>query len=65
MSKVELNLKNELKNFGLNPRQWCLHKLARRKFIISHVEDGNFYFLGETKSRCQRHQWAKLQLISY
>jgi len=64
MCKIQLNLKNELKKFGLNPAEWTLRRLTRQRFHVVHVADQEFYFLGETKSCGLFQEWTNLQLVS-
>lgn len=65
MCKIQMNLHNELKKYGLNPTEWTLQKLARKRFKIVHIDDQAFYFYGETKKQGLLQQWETLQLISY
>ncbi len=64
MCQIQLNLKRELKNFGLNPAEWNLRKLAKKKFKITHVADNSFFFVGDTKTIGLSQEWKTVQLIS-
>lgn len=64
MCRIQLRLRSELKNFGLNPSEWTLHKLTKKKFKITHVADNNFYFVGDTKTKGPSREWKTVQLIS-
>lgn len=64
MCKIQTNLHNELKKYGLNPTEWKLQKLPRKRFKIVHIDDQTFYFHGETKPNGLLQQWAVLKLIS-
>lgn len=59
------SLQNDLTKYGLNPAEWSLRELSEQRFKIVHVEDQNFYFVGETRRSGFTRRWAKIKLISY
>lgn len=64
MCKIQMSLRNDLKTYGLNPSEWTLRKLKKRKFKVVHVTDNNFFFVGNTQQSGHFQKWTTLQLIS-
>lgn len=64
MCKIQMSLRDELKNYGLNPAEWTLRKLRKQKFKVTNVSDKKFYFIGDTQASGPLQKWETLQLIS-
>lgn len=58
-----MSLKNDLKNFGLNPAEWTIRKLSGQRYKIAAIADSSFFFLGETRNE-ELPQWKELKLAS-
>jgi hypothetical protein len=64
MSITLMQLRTDLIKFGLNPADWRLKKVQRRRYKIANIKDRDFYFLGETKPGLMG-QWSHIQLASF
>lgn len=64
MSQVQGTLHNDLKKFGLNPSEWTIEQLEERLFQIAHIDDKQFFFLGETRLEGTIPEWNNLHLLS-
>ncbi len=67
MSKQQitlLSLQAELKNFGLNPSDWTLHRVNALRFVLQNNLDANFLMRGRLEYKKQKAQWKSLELLS-
>jgi len=64
MSQFQGILHKDLKKFGLNPSEWTIEQLEERLFQIAHIEDKQFYFLGEAQLEGLIPEWTHLHLFS-
>ena len=58
------NLLNQLAHFGLNPAQWNISRISKDKFVIRHIQDSNYSYLGKLDNKKQKQQWGQLVLLS-
>lgn len=56
----QINLKNSLSDFGLNPKDWHLTKKNSKTYSIENKKDATFKFLGTVEER----NWKELKLFS-
>lgn len=61
---IQIQLSESLKVFGLDPREWMIEPLSRRRYLLHHRADRNFSLLGEARRRGSRVEWANLRLRS-
>lgn len=59
-----LKLTNELKNFGLDPRDWTLIKQRTGLYRIANKKDESFTLKGQTKLTEQKLTWDFIHLSS-
>lgn len=64
MCIIQLFLRNDLKNFGLNPLEWTIHELNKQTFKVAFIDDKQFFFVGETQTVGPFQKWKNLKLIS-
>lgn len=65
MKTNDLNqLREDLTKFGLNPQEWTLRRLPAQRYLVSHIKDRGFYFLGEVQRRGLLPRWQDLRLMS-
>lgn len=57
-------LKNQLRHFGLNPKEWTMTLQDSRRCLITHRQDKELSFVGHTNLRQPRPQWRTLTLRS-
>ncbi len=57
-------LQNDLKYFGLNPKQWMIKPLDLNNFEIINKEDHQWIFHGIKKTNKKRTTWKILKLFS-
>jgi hypothetical protein len=57
-------LNGQLSEFGLNPRDWVVKPVGTDRFKVEYTDDRNWYFIGTTKSKEKKTQWAQMQLAS-
>ena len=67
--ELELFNKNQLlqdlKRFGLNPREWqLLDGLSDQPQLITHKKEENFFLLGIVKKGAKAFYWADIQVLS-
>jgi hypothetical protein len=60
-----MQLKTELKKFGLNPADWKVLKIKPSKYKIANVKDHSFYFLGEAQQDELIPRWNYIRLVSF
>lgn len=58
-------LHNNLKNFGLNPKDWRIQEIQNQHYAVTDVQDGQFYFLGEVDTTKESPTWNRLELILF
>jgi hypothetical protein len=56
----QINLKNSLSEFGLNPNDWLVTEKAKQIYTIENKEDHDFKFLGIA----EQNAWKELRLFS-
>lgn len=57
-------LKNQLRAFGLNPREWTLRPETRSQAILQNRRDRSFQLQGKVSSKAGSARWTTLSLIS-
>ena len=62
--ETKMNLTNELKNFGLDPRDWTLIKQKTGTYRIANKKDESFSLKGQTKLTEQKLTWDFIHLNS-
>lgn len=53
-----------LRQFGLNPLEWDIHRLQGSQYLVSHKYDVGFEFRGQVEYRNLRPRWKFLRLWS-
>lgn len=61
-NKEQAQLVDQLKKFGLNPKDWFIQAFSQGKYWIQHRDDSQFVFLGEATFYQQKQQWNKISL---
>ena len=56
-------LKEQLKEFGLNPSQWNLQKLTKHSGELTHKFDKDLILQGQIQKNQQGLGWTQLSLI--
>jgi hypothetical protein len=57
-------LLHNLREYGLDPREWTLEKISDEQFLIQSLDDDNFTFAGIVDKNTKPHQWKKIELYS-
>ncbi|MEI7972824.1 MAG: hypothetical protein WCH11_00495 [Bdellovibrio sp.] len=59
----EMSLNEGLKQFGLDPKEWRLQRLARDVYRVEHVQDEGFSFVGKVQGTVLKPlKWKSLTL---
>lgn len=58
----QLNL--SLRQFGLNPLEWDIHRIQGSQYLISHKFDAGFEFEGQVEYRNLKPRWKFIRLAS-
>lgn len=59
----EMSLNEGLKQFGLDPKEWRLQRLARDVYRVEHVRDQGFSFVGKVQGTVLKPlKWKSLTL---
>jgi len=56
----QIDLKNSLSEFGLNPKDWFIKKQNQKNYFIENKDDQDFRFLGTI----EENSWKELKLFS-
>ena len=60
----QMNFLNQsLQQFGLCPKDWNLKKESNQKYIITHKDDPDFFFIGKIKTETKSWDFIQLGLI--
>jgi hypothetical protein len=62
--KVQMDLLNDLKRFGLDPRDWIFQSETPRRVRIQHRRDPDFQLRGLIEKRREKLGWRELELQS-
>ncbi|KYG64409.1 hypothetical protein [Bdellovibrio bacteriovorus] len=57
-------LRNQLKNFGLNPAEWSISRLQALNFLVQNRNDETFALYGRLEYRNRKPQWKSLEVYS-
>ncbi|KYG62556.1 hypothetical protein AZI87_14735 [Bdellovibrio bacteriovorus] len=57
-------LRNQLKNFGLNPAEWNISRLQALNFLVQNRNDETFALYGRLEYRNRKPQWKSLEVYS-
>ncbi len=57
-------LESDLKNFGLNPKDWKVVREPANSYRVQSVEDYSFVFRGQVRRNGSKLAWRKLELAS-
>ncbi|KHD87222.1 MAG: hypothetical protein OM95_15705 [Bdellovibrio sp. ArHS] len=57
-------LRNQLKNFGLNPAEWSICRLQALNFLVQNRADESFALYGRLEYRNRKPQWKSLEVYS-
>ncbi len=60
-----IKLKEDLKNFGLNPSDWKLRQLKKSQYKIANIQDRQFYFVGKATQEGPFPKWSQIHLMSF
>lgn len=61
---IQMKLLAELKNFGLNPAEWTLHRVHALSYVIQNRIDTGFSLEGRLELKKRRPVWTTLELRS-
>ncbi len=56
-------LNQNLQQFGLCPTDWTLKKESAQKYLITHKDDPDFFFIGKIKDETQNWDFIQLGFI--
>ena len=66
----QYSLLNQLRHFGLNPREWNLKllkksnkRLSKQKVYLTHNEIPDLKMMGHCTKQSERHLWVDLYLM--
>lgn len=62
--KKEIQLIEQLKNFGLNSSEWTLERIHSLGYVIRNKVDQNFLLYGKLEFKNKRAVWKSLELVS-
>lgn len=57
-------LQEELKHFGLNPREWKLLNFDSGSFLIQNILDQSFTLKGQMKLKKKQPHWKTIEVHS-
>ena len=60
----KLKLQEDLKKFGLNPRDWYLKICESKTYLIQNKYDKDFTLKGYLQLKANRPQWTTLEINS-
>ena len=58
------NLREGLKRFGLDPRDWELNEAANGMLVIQHVGDPKLLMLGQAFTQGHSWDWQEISLAA-
>lgn len=64
MSASEMNLVNDLMQFGLNPQEWILTRLKSSHYLLRHKNDEAFLLLGSLRLTRSGPAWRSLEVLT-
>ncbi|MGI9549469.1 MAG: hypothetical protein ACR2M7_05820 [Bdellovibrionales bacterium] len=62
--KIYETLRNQLIEFGLNPRHWEIQKEGS-SFKLNHLKDRHLKMVGAVFYKNQRLSWSHLEILSF
>ncbi len=60
---IKFNLKIELSQFGLNPKEWLVVHNQNNLFKIINANDHSLSLLGEAQIKAHKLNWKRITLI--